>query len=88
MCRSEWCGLVLTPQRFGKIMGAGYVNELLARLQDKHPHDHTTTNRTLDADPATFPPGGQRVFVVSADSLAHDNINTRLAGLHARQRDD
>ncbi|KAL1404998.1 hypothetical protein Q8F55_008616 [Vanrija albida] len=55
--------------RFGKTMGAGYVNELLARLQDTHPTDHTTTNRTLDADPATFPPGGKRVFV----DFTHDN---------------
>lgn len=46
-------------------MGAGYVNELLARLFDRAIVDSTTTNHTLDDDPATFPRGGKRLFIVS-----------------------
>jgi len=55
--------------RYGKIMGAGYVNELLARLHDGLVVDETTVNHTLDSDPATFPRGGNRLFV----DFTHDN---------------
>ncbi|KAJ7636994.1 phytase [Roridomyces roridus] len=41
--------------RLGRVQGVGYVNELLARLTHTPVQDHTSTNRTLDADPATFP---------------------------------
>ncbi|KAF5686720.1 3-phytase A [Fusarium circinatum] len=39
----------------GPTQGVGYVNELVSRLTRKPVNDHTTTNRTLDANPATFP---------------------------------
>lgn len=39
----------------GATQGVGYVNELVARLTETPVVDHTTTNRSLDADPATFP---------------------------------
>lgn len=62
-------------------MGAGYVNELLARLFDRAPQDSTTTNRTLDGSAETFPRGGSRLFVVSCSAIrvtdiqdfSHDN---------------
>ena len=43
---------------------AGWINELIARLTDSPLEDETTTNRTLDADEATFPLGGERIFAV------------------------
>ncbi|KAJ7481196.1 histidine phosphatase superfamily [Mycena galericulata] len=39
----------------GRVQGVGYTNELLARLTRSPVCDGTQTNRTLDADPATFP---------------------------------
>ncbi|KAF7363816.1 Acid phosphatase [Mycena sanguinolenta] len=39
----------------GRVQGVGYTNELLARLTHSPVRDETQTNRTLDADPATFP---------------------------------
>ncbi|KAF5560397.1 3-phytase A [Fusarium phyllophilum] len=39
----------------GPTQGVGYVNELVSRLTRKPVNDHTTTNRTLDANPETFP---------------------------------
>lgn len=39
----------------GPTQGVGYVNELVSRLTRKPVDDHTTTNRTLDANPDTFP---------------------------------
>ncbi|OBZ70283.1 3-phytase A [Grifola frondosa] len=42
-------------QSLGPVQGVGYVNELLARLTNTVVSDHTQTNTTLDADPATFP---------------------------------
>lgn len=39
----------------GRVQGVGYVNELLARLTSSPVSDRTSTNTTLDADPATFP---------------------------------
>ncbi|KAJ7138446.1 phytase [Mycena crocata] len=41
--------------RLGRVQGVGYTNELLARLTRTPVTDHTSTNTTLDADPATFP---------------------------------
>ncbi|KAH9899417.1 phytase [Cubamyces lactineus] len=42
-------------QPLGPVQGAGYINELLARLTSQPVRDHTQTNRTLDSSPATFP---------------------------------
>lgn len=42
-------------QALGPVQGVGYVNELLARLTGQPVRDHTQTNATLDASPATFP---------------------------------
>ncbi|KAF1942892.1 acid phosphatase [Clathrospora elynae] len=52
----------------GPTQGVGYVNELLARLTETPVDDNTNTNRTLDADPATFPLNRN----VYAD-FSHDN---------------
>ena len=61
----------------GATQGIGYVNELLARLQNKPVEDNTNTNRTLDSDPATFPLDRK----VYAD-FSHDNdISGVLAAL-------
>ncbi|KAF1927108.1 3-phytase B precursor [Didymella exigua CBS 183.55] len=61
----------------GATQGVGYVNELLARLQDKPVEDNTSTNRTLDSDPATFPLH-RRVYA----DFSHDNdISGVLAAL-------
>ncbi|ORX34649.1 histidine phosphatase superfamily [Kockovaella imperatae] len=53
----------------GPTLGAGWTNELIARLTDSAPVDSTTTNSTLDADEASFPRGGNRLFV----DFTHDN---------------
>ncbi|KAF2124685.1 acid phosphatase [Dothidotthia symphoricarpi CBS 119687] len=61
----------------GPTQGVGYVNELLARLTNKPVEDSTTTNRTLDSNPATFPLNR----TVYAD-FSHDNdITGVLAAL-------
>ncbi|UPX16549.1 3-phytase [Ascochyta rabiei] len=61
----------------GATQGVGYVNELLARLQNKPVEDNTNTNRTLDSDPATFPLD-RRVYA----DFSHDNdISGVLAAL-------
>lgn len=39
----------------GPTQGVGFANELVARLTGAPVADRTSTNRTLDADPATFP---------------------------------
>ena len=39
----------------GPTQGVGYVNELIARLTRKPVVDNTSTNKTLDSDPKTFP---------------------------------
>ncbi|WVQ80361.1 hypothetical protein IAT38_002466 [Cryptococcus sp. DSM 104549] len=54
---------------YGPTMGAGYINEIIARLTDSEPRDSTIVNRTLDADERTFPRGGRRLFV----DFGHDN---------------
>ncbi|KAL6706019.1 hypothetical protein ACN47E_006121 [Coniothyrium glycines] len=61
----------------GATQGAGYVNELIARLTETPVQDNTNTNRTLDASPATFPLDRK----VYAD-FSHDNdISGVLAAL-------
>ncbi|KAL1900141.1 hypothetical protein Sste5346_002451 [Sporothrix stenoceras] len=52
----------------GATQGVGFVNELIARLTSSPVDDHTSTNRTMDADPATFPLDAK----VYAD-FSHDN---------------
>ncbi|KAI0677679.1 phytase [Trametes maxima] len=42
-------------QPLGPVQGVGYINELIARLTNQPVSDNTQTNRTLDADPVTFP---------------------------------
>lgn len=39
----------------GPTQGIGFTNELIARLTRTPVHDSTTTNHTLDSNPATFP---------------------------------
>lgn len=39
----------------GPAQGIGFVNELIARLTHTPVQDHTSTNSTLDSNPATFP---------------------------------
>jgi 3-phytase len=39
----------------GLAQGIGFANELIARLTQSPVKDHTSTNTTLDSDPATFP---------------------------------
>lgn len=57
----------------GPTQGVGFVNELIARLTDKPVVDHTSTNRTLDSNPATFPLGR----ALYAD-FSHDNDITGI----------
>ena len=52
----------------GPTQGIGYVNELIARLTETPVQDETSSNRTLDADPNTFPLDRK----VYAD-FSHDN---------------
>lgn len=55
---------------FGPTLGVGYVNELVARLTASPVDDHTSTNRTLDSQPDTFPVGPE--YPLFAD-FSHDN---------------
>lgn len=55
----------------GPTQGVGFANELIARLTSTPVNDHTSTNTTLDADPATFPLGRK----MYAD-FGHDNDMT------------
>ncbi|PNS14244.1 Acid phosphatase [Sphaceloma murrayae] len=57
----------------GPTQGVGFVNELVARLTDLPVRDATSTNRTLDADPRTFPLGKS----LYAD-FSHDNDMTAV----------
>ncbi|KAK6532152.1 hypothetical protein TWF694_003312 [Orbilia ellipsospora] len=52
----------------GPAQGIGYVNELIARLTDSPVNDSTSTNTTLDGNPATFPLG-KRLYA----DFSHDN---------------
>jgi hypothetical protein len=55
------------------VQGVGYVNELLARLTNSPVVDHTSTNTTLNADPATFPLNR----TIYAD-FTHDSVLTAV----------
>ncbi|CAE6417610.1 unnamed protein product [Rhizoctonia solani] len=61
-------------------LGAGWVNELLARLTDKPVEDHTTTDPDLDKNPDSFPIGSDapRVF---ADFSSDNSIMKIIAAL-------
>ncbi|KAL4929144.1 histidine phosphatase family protein [Aspergillus undulatus] len=52
----------------GPAQGIGFTNELIARLTQSPVHDTTSTNRTFDADPATFPLD-RRLYA----DFSHDN---------------
>ncbi|WEW59529.1 histidine phosphatase family protein [Emydomyces testavorans] len=57
----------------GPEQGIGYSNELIARLTNTPVKDNTSTNRTLDSDPATFPLNA----TLYAD-FSHDNTMTSI----------
>lgn len=59
----------------GPTQGVGYANELVARLTGRPVRDRTSTNSTLDSDPATFPLGR----ALYAD-FSHDNDMTAFLG--------
>ncbi|KAL8348510.1 hypothetical protein RB601_002431 [Gaeumannomyces tritici] len=59
----------------GPTQGVGFTNELLARLTGAAVSDRTSTNRTLDSGPATFPLGR----ALYAD-FSHDNDMTGVYG--------
>jgi hypothetical protein len=58
----------------GPSQGVGFANELIARLTTTAVDDHTSSNRTLDADPTSFPLNGTKLFV----DLSHDNDITSI----------
>lgn len=57
----------------GPTQGVGWVNELIARLTATPVQDSTSTNRTLDADPAAFPLE-RRLYA----DFSHDNVMTSI----------
>ncbi|PIB01843.1 3-phytase A [Cercospora beticola] len=57
----------------GPTQGVGFANELIARLTNSAVQDDTSTNHTLDDDPATFPLQRQ----LYAD-FSHDNDMTAI----------
>lgn len=63
------CLLCRHGNALGPVQGVGYINELLARLTSTPVSDNTSTNHTLDSDPATFPLNR----TVYAD-FSHDNL--------------
>lgn len=61
----------------GPTQGVGYVNELIARLTGTIVVDHTSTNQTLDSNPATFPVGFAHPLFAD---FSHDNDMTSIFG--------
>jgi hypothetical protein len=57
----------------GPTQGVGFTNELIARLTNQPVKDSTSSNRTLDSDPETFPLGKK----LYAD-FSHDNDMTAI----------
>ncbi|KAL8670492.1 MAG: hypothetical protein Q9168_004974 [Polycauliona sp. 1 TL-2023] len=57
----------------GPTQGVGYVNELIARLSGQAVKDHTSSNRRLDDNNATFPLG-KTLYV----DVSHDNDMTSI----------
>lgn len=68
----KWYGYGLGAP-LGPTQGVGFSNELIARLTNTSVSDQTSTNRTLDADAATFPLGRS----LYAD-FSHDNDMTSI----------
>lgn len=58
----------------GPTQGVGFTNELIARLTNTSVNDHTSTNRTLDSNSATFPLGKRLYVDVSHDSKSASSI--------------
>jgi hypothetical protein len=58
----------------GATQGVGFANELISRLTNAPVRDGTSTNRTLDSSPLTFP---LNTTVLYAD-LSHDNDITGM----------
>ena len=59
----------------GPTQGVGFTNELIARLTNSPVQDHTSTNSTLDSDPATFPlDTSHKLFA----DFSHDNDMTGI----------
>lgn len=59
----------------GPTQGVGFTNELIARMTGKPVDDETSTNHTLDDNPATFPVGkGHSIFA----DFSHDNDMTAI----------
>jgi len=59
----------------GPTQGVGFTNELIARMTNKPVMDATSSNRTLNASPVTFPLGPG--FPLYAD-FSHDNDMTAI----------
>ncbi|KAI9640700.1 NAD-dependent isocitrate dehydrogenase [Ciborinia camelliae] len=59
----------------GPTQGVGFTNELIARLTNTPVQDHTSTNHTLDDNPATFPIDAS--VKLYAD-FSHDNDMTGI----------
>ncbi|KZT57063.1 phytase [Calocera cornea HHB12733] len=59
----------------GPTQGVGFTNELIARLTNTAVVDHTSTNSTLDSNPATFPIGP---WVKLYADFSHDNDMTGM----------
>lgn len=57
----------------GPTQGVGFTNELIARLTNTAVVDHTSTNHTLDDNPATFP-----LDVLMYADFSHDNDMTGI----------
>lgn len=54
----------------GPTQGVGFVNELIARMTNQSVKDATSTNHTLDSNPATFPIGSRHMLFAD---FSHDN---------------
>ena len=59
----------------GPTQGVGFGNELLARMGHRLVQDHTSTNSTLDNDPATFPVDPEHKLFAD---FSHDNDITGI----------
>lgn len=57
----------------GPAQGIGYTNELIARLTQTPVHDHTSSNKTLDSNPDTFP-----LHTSLYADFSHDNAMTSI----------
>jgi hypothetical protein len=61
----------------GPTNGVGFVNELIARMTNSPVKDSTSTNRTLDSNPQTFPV--DKKHTLFAD-FSHDNDMSAMFG--------